>query len=169
MTRRVLKWCCEVPKECTIPECVDGLWYFKVNRCKGSGFFPGSGIPCPYGQSRDRLWVKETFRLAHETSEKPKVIYRADNEETWGARWKSSRFMFRKHSRITLEITGVRVERVRDITPDDCRAEGMPEKNNDLGVRYCFGQLWNQINEKRGYGWDTNCWVWVISFKRIQP
>ena len=66
-----------------------------------------------------------------------------------------------------VEIVSVRAERVQDITPNDCRAEGMTAKNNDIGVRYAFGQLWNSINEKRGYGWYVNPWVWVIGFKRI--
>jgi hypothetical protein len=68
-----------------------------------------------------------------------------------------------------IEIISVRAERVQDITPADCRAEGMPAANNDIGVRYGFGQLWNSINEKRGYGWAKNPWVWRIEFKRISP
>ena len=127
---------------------------------------------CPYGWIGDRLWVRETWaKLTPAWSENPvEVRYRADfvpAEFAEMVRWKSSRFMPRWASRITLEITGVRVERVQDITPDDCRAEGMPHDNNDAGVRYCFGQLWNTINSARGFGWDVNPWVWVVSFKRL--
>jgi hypothetical protein len=71
-------------------------------------------------------------------------------------------------SRLTLEVTDVRVERLCEITPDDCRAEGQPIHNNDGGVRYGFGQLWNSLNAKRGFGWDANPWVWVVSFRRVQ-
>lgn len=134
---------------------------------------------CPYGQPGDQIWVRETFNY-HGTTRGPRVTYRSDGTEQffkdapdgpwWLADdndWRPSIFMPRWASRITLEITGVRVERVQDISPDDCRAEGEPGKNNDIGVRYGFGQLWNRINEKRGFGWDVNPWCWCISFKRV--
>lgn len=152
---------------------------------------------CPYGQPGDRLNVKEHTwmwceKVPNGTTEKgrpkfryvpmryAKVFYCADHPEKptikvvseyrgyeWGWRKKIGRFMPRWACRITLEITKVRVERLQDISPADCRAEGMPAENNDVGVRYGYGQLWNQINEKRGYGWAINPWVWVIEFRRI--
>lgn len=135
-------------------------------------------IRCPHGQPGDRLWVKETWRTSYaHDSVKPLDIpegdpirYEADGEETgpplWGwGRIRQSIFMRQWMSRITLEITGIRVERLQDITPDDCRAEGMPHENNDIGVRYGYGQLWNQIN---GPGsWDANPWVWALTFKLL--
>lgn len=66
-----------------------------------------------------------------------------------------------------LRNTAVRVERLRDITEEDAIAEGIEPKEpkHVVSARYRFGQLWNSINEKRGYGWDSNPWVWVIEFE----
>ena len=75
--------------------------------------------------------------------------------------------MRRRMSRITLEVTDIRVERLQDISPEDCRAEGMPHENNDIGVRYGYGQLWNQINGPDS--WQANPWVWAITFNRLIP
>lgn len=89
----------------------------------------------------------------------------------WAGKLRPGRFL-PNHLRSFMpifEIVTVRVERIQDITPDDCRAEGMTAGNNDVGVRYGFGQLWNSINEKRGFGWGKNPWVWAISFRRILP
>lgn len=84
-------------------------------------------------------------------------------------RWKPSIHMPRWASRITLEITGVRVERLQDISEADVKAEGInPETNNSGRMhRALYRELWNQLNAKRGYGWDANPWVWVIEFKRV--
>lgn len=96
---------------------------------------------------------------------------------------KSPRFMPRWASRITLEITQVRVERVQEISGEDCYAEGIkiscsacsgecyhydqdrPKFNKRF--RQDYRSLWDSINSKRGYGWDKNPWVWVIEFRRI--
>lgn len=93
-----------------------------------------------------------------------------------------SQFMFRKHSRITLEIASVRVERVQDISEADARAEGAdPEFEIDVATfvrgsfdpatastyRLGFKHLWDSINKARGYGWSANPGVWVVSFKRL--
>lgn len=135
---------------------------------------------CPYGQPGDQFWVKETYRTDQildnispkHIEEGQPIKYECDDEATsivpfgWG-RIRQSIFMRKWMSRITLQITNIRVERLQDISPDDCRAEGMPHGNNDIGVRYGYGQLWNQIN---GPGsWDQNPYVWVVEFKRIQP
>lgn len=132
----------------------------------------GPDEDCPHGQPGERLWVRETW------AQHPEVpgewMYRADRGGDYqGAaqglfKWSLSIHMPRCVSRITLEIESVCVERVQEITPDDCRAEGMPADNNDIGARYCFGQLWNSINEKRGHGWEVNPWVWVITFRRVK-
>ena len=86
--------------------------------------------------------------------------------------WKPSIHMPRWASRITLEVTGVRVERVQDISIADAMAEGVVECNESLrGLepcmewRYAYEDLWNSIN---GPGaWDSNPWVWVVGFRRI--
>jgi len=85
-------------------------------------------------------------------------------------------------SRISLEVTGVRVERVQDIGLEDIKAEGvtfpppyvgmgmdgMPIESEyiDKDPWFWWQELWDSINEKRGYGWDSNPWVWVVEFKR---
>lgn len=100
----------------------------------------------------------------------------------YGGRWKSSRFMPRWASRIALEVTGVRVERVQDISEADAIAEGITH-HDGLGVghsgfRYstdspvydtakaAYAVLWDTINAKRGHGWGVNPWAWVVEFER---
>jgi hypothetical protein len=89
-----------------------------------------------------------------------------------------SMFMPRWASRITLEITDIRVERVQDIVERDTYAEGCERirefqafgadsAGRDKLARFGFKRLWDSINADRGYGWDKNPWVWVISFRRI--
>jgi hypothetical protein len=127
----------------------------------------GVEFACPYGQPGDRLWVRETWQIGWNG----KPMYRADfatPHNCGGAGWKSPYHMRREHSRITLEVKAVRVERVQEITPDDCRAEGVGDSLRDVGARYVFGQLWNSINEARGYGWAVNPWVWVVEFERVK-
>jgi hypothetical protein len=93
--------------------------------------------------------------------------YIFDDQHPVPTRWRPSIFLPRWASRITLEILKIRVERIQDITPEDCEAEGVGYRLNDLGWRYAFGSLWNSINEKRGFGWDVNPFVWVIEFRRL--
>ena len=73
--------------------------------------------------------------------------------------------MPRKASRITLEITDVRAERLQDITNKDARAEGLAR--GTVYPRMWFEDLWDSINAKRGFGWDVNPFVWVITFKKV--
>jgi len=115
------------------------------------------------------------------------VIYRADGEATWAgdddgggddrSAWKPSIHMPRIASRILLEITGVRVERLQAISRSDIRAEGVecpPElASDDVSPNYrdwypaAWQELWESIN---GAGaWDANPWVWVVEFKRVVP
>lgn len=165
---------------------------------------------CPYGQPDDRLYVKETHAIEDSID---RVVYQADmaaqhfdlssqpfqqkGDMFWlesgyaPLRWRSSRFMPRWASRITLEITGVRVERVQAIGDEDIEAEGIePPRCPNCGYtrwdcqlhgdhRLCgeddppdihdaFISLWDSINAKRGYGWDANPWVWVIEFRGVE-
>ena len=132
-------------------------------------------IKCPYGQVGDRLWVRETwFDNSFYPDDRDNVLYRADGEfqeqipeEYEGAKWAPSIHMFRWASRITLEITEVRVERLQEITKEDIKAEGlgMPSLPNSHLPYFKFKDLWDSLNAKRGYGWEVNPWVWVISFK----
>lgn len=93
-------------------------------------------------------------------------------------RWKPSIFMPRWASRLTLEVTDVRVQRVQEISNDDARAEGVdrhelvpwpdgdPGTLGDEDIRR-YRALWNEINAKRGHSWESNPWVWAISFRRL--
>ena len=133
-------------------------------------------VRCPYGGSR--LWVRETWAAPHTYDHLPPRlipqdarIHYAATEERGGLLWRPSIHMPRWASRITLEVTGVRVERLQDISIADAMAEGVVETNANLrGLepcmewRYSYEDLWRQIN---GPGsWDANPWVWVIEFRR---
>lgn len=159
---------------------------------------------CPYGKAGDLLWVRETF--IHEPADycweasvsipvRPAhTVYRADVDPTGdgrGAGWSPSIHMPRWASRITLEVTGVRVERLQDISRDDAISEGVdphrcPTQQTEASMRaqlvahrigmaahyvaeidYIggFRWLWESIN---GAGsWDANPWVWVIEFRKV--
>ena len=137
---------------------------------------------CPYGGVGDLLWVRETWR----TNAIGGVSFKADEGDNWIGEWRPSIHMFRKDSRITLEIAEVRVGRVQEITPADCVAEGVSAggmvlaqttmlitgTNNlkdaqDVLLKCAYKELWGPLNAKRGYGWETNPFVWCISFKKI--
>ena len=78
-------------------------------------------------------------------------------------------------SRITLEITGVRAERLQSIEWDEAIAEGIPDPRRAArridpveGTVAQFRQLWDGLNAARGHGWEANPWVWVVEFRRIE-
>lgn len=146
---------------------------------------------CPYGEVGDRLWIKETFFCnsfdypeATDHS-RENLYYRADGEpdmegETIGKEgggWKPSIFMPRWASRLTLEITGVRVEQVQSITVDDIYNEGIrPVRDGkmllhhspatDAAYREDWQALWDDINgKKRGASFADNPWCWVLNFR----
>ncbi len=148
---------------------------------------------CPYGKPGDRLWVRETWTknyrptlrgerfLRHDPRDGCGIIYRADGiriDREYGEKWKPSIFMPRWASRILLEVTDVRVERVQEIREKDSFAEGChPDRmhygpcNNDhcpCTCRGAFARLWDSINAKRGFGWESDPWVWVVSFRRVE-
>jgi hypothetical protein len=138
----------------------------------------------------DHLWVRETWAetvyVDGDRAGEHEIVYRADAPDfQWvdgdggvdyredgcpRSSWRPSIHMPRKVSRITLEVTGVRVERVQEISTSDIDAEGLPIGRGLGGSQEMeFRELWDSINAKRGYGWDKNCWVWVVVFKRIRP
>ena len=141
---------------------------------------------CPYGQPGDQLWVRETWGVLYEQfindSHEP-TFWRADYSDSdlaeqkagtlWLPRWRPSIHMFRNRSRITLEITNVRVERLQDISEADAAAEGWmrkSERSNDPEVhqdaaRDWYSDLWEQINGAES--WKLNPWVWVIEFRKV--
>jgi len=143
---------------------------------------------CPYGQPGDVLAVKETWRPRGPWAGRNIVQYRADSTERSvivppghvvivDARepWKSSATMPRWASRITLGVLAVRVERVQEISEESAKAEGCdnhcPCHNCPTPplARFAFREVWDSINAKRGYGWESNPWVWVVEFKRQKP
>lgn len=133
------------------------------------GGLNGAENICPYGKPGDRLWVKETFCYVSEGGTLTPA-YRADGWTECPAdngKWKPSIFCTRAASRITIEITDVRMERLQDITEEDAIAEGTPdnlEAEQGMEMRDSYAALWNRIN---GHGsWDLNPWVWVISFTK---
>ncbi len=144
-------------------------------------------IPCPYGQPGDRLWVRETWQGPLLDSEEHEAQCRDDGPEAFkkpgfcayratdtldaidaegnDLGWRPSIHMPRWASRILLEVTSVRVERLQDISEADAEAEGPPKHFNSWRDNFCA--LWQKIN---GDGsWDANPWVWAIEFNRMMP
>jgi hypothetical protein len=140
---------------------------------------------CPYGQPGDRLWVRESFcKIIGQSGGWIETDYQATYTHGFRLgdslglkkRWTPSIHMPRAASRITLEITSVRVERLQDISEADAQAEGVTDDGSlvtDLdgkdrgGAIAAYATLWEVIN---GVGsWDDNPWVWVVSFKRAFP
>lgn len=131
------------------------------------------GIRFPYGQPGDRLWVREahSIRVLPSAQAPDGIVWYRESDigRQWDGevRWKPSIHMPRWASRILLEITSVRVERLHDISRGDAMAEGCPFQNMADGPdpTQWYADLWQQIN---GPGsWSINPWVWVIEFKRV--
>lgn len=146
-----------------------GRWSFR--------FKPGDrilNIKCPYGGPGDRLWVRETWSTVIPNG----LVFKAGSTGMALSlvKWRSSMFMPRWASRILLEITEVRAERVQDISEEDaisegCKADNLTAALNNieyLSARNRFMLLWDSLNAKRGHGWEKNDWVWVINFAVIE-
>lgn len=149
-----------------------GYPHDEVQRAWRTGFITTGGLSfnwnCPYGRPGDRLWVRETWR-AETSGEVRSVYYRADEEWHEDAGWKPSIHMPRWASRLTLDVTGVRVQRLQEISEEDARAEGVEPEGRDghgpLTHTNAFRSLWVNINGARpGCSWEANPWVWVVSF-----
>jgi hypothetical protein len=130
-------------------------------------------------QVGDILWVRETWCNINKPGIDPEYYFYADaiqaedyDSSEW--KWKPSIHMPRKAARIFLRVTNVWVERLQDITEEDAKAEGigMPlfriDEIEDYGYVECFKRLWDGLNEKRGYEWEKNPWVWVYTFERCE-
>ncbi len=185
-TRRVIKpqpfwvassgrWCWEIPKRAQNPGCSTTA----VTASRQWHEYLPDGC-CPYGVPGDKLWVRETWKstglLANSTPRYTRACgrfaYRADlaqRDRDLHIPWRASIHMPRWASRITLEVTDVRVERVQDITEDGAIREGCCDANHKDFHVGAFHDLWDSINAKRGFGWDSNPWVWVVEFKRVDP
>lgn len=138
----------------------------------------GAAFYCSYGEAGDLLWVREAFSAyAPEgqtgnwrTGENVTYIYRATDEDADIARWYSPIHLPRHASRIILTIKSIRVERLQNITAADCLAEGVElvdRRASDVTIIGRFATGWNTINAKRGYSWESNPWVFVISFRKL--
>lgn len=154
-------------------------------------------IRFPYASRKpdgpDRLWVRETHLIVGgPKAQSPRVIYRASNEgpDAWVSPvWRPSIFMPRWASRLTLEITDIRIERLQEISEGDAEAEGywqdfktweksttrLPSGNISSGFgdiledpRDWYQKGWDALNAKRGYSWESNPFVWVIEFKKLE-
>lgn len=128
---------------------------------------------CPLGKPGDQLWVREAFAAGLCTEST--LAYRAthkteDLEEGWGEtiKWTPSIHMPRWASRINLLITGVRVERLQDISDADASAEGCKISSMQSGdcLSDMFARLWKSIYGEES--WEANPWVWVIEFERME-
>lgn len=192
-------------------ECADGLPGFIDLPEDTAGFqnlidavrgHPGK--PCPFGKVGDRLWVRETWapmideetlRARGPAEMRDEIVYFADYPTPEsipgkGFTWRPSLHMPRWASRITLEVTDVRCERVQTISEDDAKAEGiaLPVSAEDCppgkcrpvyrvpvpyegpmtfehAYRWEFSAAWDSIYRKTA-SWESNPWVWVVAFKR---
>lgn len=143
---------------------------------------------CPFGQPGDRLWVRETWsadfanyypndrvwyaadddrRLDIEVVDGVRGIFSPESDVHVPFRWRPSIHMPRWASRITLEITGVRVERLQNMSGEDAQSEGFAyEGSHVLGDIDEFSRVWTSIYGEES--WQANPWVWVVEFKRVE-
>lgn len=158
---------------------VDGSVYAYINQETGDSYPPTAIARFQVG---DILWVRETWGK----DENGEYVYRANYGTTEDDsfppsmfKWRPSIHMPREAARIFLRVTNVRVERVQDITEEDATAEGAeyytPKFETDIVLstwklattKTKFCALWDNLNAKRGYGWESNPWVWVYEFERV--
>lgn len=189
-TRRIMK---PQPTPCTLQK--GGHWWpsnvFKTmlhieeEMQNGKGGWGGLvGDACPFGAVGDRIWVRETFSGHYLDDAQIQDIkdgrdkatdlceYRADYPDGYQAAdgWTPSIHMPRWASRILLEITDVRVERLASISQEDAAKEGYPANPEPYGGSMdkwlWFRQLWDSIYPEQSF--SHNPWVWVIEFKRVE-
>lgn len=192
MTRRVVKpqWkCCHECFKAGVPhngeEAVFGGGpYLRVPFCDHNDI-GGGRMRCPYGTVGDRLWVREAWKPYVKVSRCESGVYYvadgrfAENDEI-GRLWtietanriRSPIHMPRVASRITLEITAIKVERLHAITEADALAEGVqpagsPAFGRPATYRKGFEVAWGKMHGEAS--WSDNPWVWCLSFRRIEP
>lgn len=143
---------------------------------------------CRY-QPGMRLWVKETWGVSEnifccaedlpniKVSEvgpfHPVVHFAGKENYAWGMygppKKRSARFMFKTMARIWLEIVDVKIVPVQKITPRECLSEGITLlRDTNLHAFAAFHERWDEINAKRGFGWDKNPWVTPLTFKVLE-
>ncbi|EDL3511768.1 hypothetical protein ABPE25_003473 [Salmonella enterica subsp. enterica serovar Newport] len=179
-TRRPIKW--KQTRFTEMAERDDGsLWPWAEDCERGGDIW----FACPFGVVGDHIWVRETFRVHSRATDVATLVYRASVRNSWTKqthrvpvavcnkpvtpeKWTPSIHMPRWASRITLEITDVRVERLNSISDSDASKEGCCIADMESGdcLSDVFTRLWTSI-----YGddsWQANPWVWVIEFKRVE-
>ena len=140
-------------------------------------------IPLENEELFERLWIQSTNEAMAAG-----VKHDEEGQYHWKrgdspCRWRPSIFMPKEATRIFLRVTSVHAERVQDITVEDAIAEGIecdnainnPDPQTHEGIRswnlqyaqFLFKELWDHINQKRGYGWNRNPWVFVYGFEQI--
>jgi hypothetical protein len=153
---------------------------------------------CPFGRPGETLWCRETWALEDCGDDGLRLIWKADRAAVWvradgsrigviywlpsdyaPGRWRPSIHMPRWASRLTLEVTEVRVQRLQEISEEDATAEGIPSDaagwarlgilppvpvEKDGTARSAFRWLWDSINGERA-SWASNPWVWAVSFR----
>jgi hypothetical protein len=143
----------------------------------------------PRYQTGDILYARETFvKLFNKTTNGFGYHYRADGEtiidfdrktgyarehklSEFNSKWLPSIHMTKEAARLFLRVTGVRAERIADISASDCKAEGIvltTESPSFMRYRDYFCDLWDRQYKKDGYGWESNPWVWVYEFERVE-
>lgn len=184
-------------------------WFALTHRGERIEDNRGVAFRCKHGEVGDRFRVAETWAVGKcadgfKPVELDPPTWLGDNGGLWYAaddakplhpisergKWRPGRFMPKRGgfwpSRITLEITAVRVERLQAISEADAKAGGVPP-TIPVPIQHplkpsrilCYGEtdathveayrfLWDLLNANRGYGWDVNPWVWVLEFKRIE-
>ena len=172
---------------CPYGQLRDGLWVREAWRVgawaeeegkiavdyKVDGFCRREWLIVPDENVFARLWEQSTLEAQEALGVQERYSWAPGDSP---CRWRSSRFMPRWASRITLEITSLRVERVQDISAHDAILEGVSIEGSGMidacdiasQARNRYRELWDSLNAKRGYSWDSNPWVWVIEFKRIK-
>lgn len=177
-TRRPIKW--KQTRFTEIGEREDGSkWPWSEDAEHACDFWH----PCPFGAVGDRIWVREAFRVHSRATDVATLVYKASERNSWTEqtrrvpvavcnkpatpeKWTPSLHMPRWASRILLEITGVRVERLRSMSQDDARAEGVIAASGPMEAGLAFRELWDSIYGEES--WKANSWVWVIEFKRVE-
>ncbi|AUY01261.1 hypothetical protein [Escherichia coli] len=181
-TRRPIKW--KQTRFTEIGEREDGSkWPWSEDAEHACDFWH----PCPFGAVGDRIWVRETWssdfanyypndrvwyaadnnrRLDIEVVDGVRGIYSPESDVHVPFRWRPSIHMPRWAGRILLEITDVRVERLRSMSQDDARAEGVIAASGPMEAGLAFRELWDSIYGEES--WQANPWVWVITFRRVE-
>jgi hypothetical protein len=168
-------------------ECSDGI-HLKNCHSIDDNYQSDWVAKCPYGKPGEYLWVRESWAAPVRFDHIPprdipvgyQIDYLADDKKADPDRGRTrpSIHMPRIFSRILLKIVSVKIERIQDISPEDCLKEGVfhetftHEGKEEIIVR--FQELWESINGnpkpvKPDYSWGSNCYVWIIEFERVTP